>query len=144
MGNVVTRFQNGVTNVGDTSPFAGLRMPDPTLYHTYLDDFDQFVAADWTVTETQAGATQALTAGDGGWLALVNSAGGIGGFIGGLLISTWGGLKTRRIYGVLVPIVVSAIGVIVHVERGSDGVRRIVGFARPVLVDGRLGVEAMT
>ncbi|MFN8484991.1 MAG: MFS transporter [Anaerolineae bacterium] len=46
-------------------------------------------------------------------LALVNSAGGIGGFIGGLLISTWGGLKTRRIYGVLVPIVVSAIGVMV-------------------------------
>lgn len=74
MGNVVTRFQNGVTNVGDTSPFADLRMPDPTLYHTYFDDFDQFVAADWTVTETQAGATQALTAGDGGWLALVNSA----------------------------------------------------------------------
>lgn len=40
--------------------------------------------------------------------------------------------------------VVSAIGVIIHVERGSDGVRRIVGFARPVLIDGRLGVEAMT
>jgi hypothetical protein len=74
MGNTVTRFSNGVTNVGDTSPRAGLRMPDPTLYHTYFNDFDQYVAADWTVTETQAGATQALTSGDGGWLALVNSA----------------------------------------------------------------------
>jgi len=74
MGNTVTRFPGGVTNVGDTAPFADLRMPDPTLYHTYFDDFDQYVAADWVVTETQAGATQALTAGDGGWLALVNSA----------------------------------------------------------------------
>jgi len=74
MGNTVTRFPNGVTNVGEASPRADLRMPDPTLYHTYFNDFDQFVAADWTVTETQAGATQALTSGDGGWLALVNSA----------------------------------------------------------------------
>lgn len=39
--------------------------------------------------------------------------------------------------------VVSAIGVVVHVERGSDGVRRIVGFARPVLDDGRLDVEVL-
>ncbi|MFN8497089.1 MAG: MFS transporter [Anaerolineae bacterium] len=46
-------------------------------------------------------------------LALVNSAGGIGGFVGGLLISTWGGLKTRRIYGVLVPITLSALAVVV-------------------------------
>ncbi len=40
--------------------------------------------------------------------------------------------------------VTSAIGVVVHVERGTDGVRRIAGFARPVLEDGRLGVEAIT
>ncbi len=40
--------------------------------------------------------------------------------------------------------VVSAIGVVVHVERAADGVRRITGFARPVLTDGRLGVEALT
>ncbi|GAA3037034.1 TadA family conjugal transfer-associated ATPase [Microbacterium dextranolyticum] len=40
--------------------------------------------------------------------------------------------------------VVSAIGVVVHVERGPDGVRRIAGFARPVLEDGRLAVEAIT
>lgn len=40
--------------------------------------------------------------------------------------------------------VVSAIGVVVHVERGTDGVRRIAGFARPVLEDGRLGVEVLT
>ncbi len=45
-------------------------------------------------------------------LALINSMGGIGGFVGGLIISTWGGLKTQRIYGVLVPIALSAIAAI--------------------------------
>ncbi len=40
--------------------------------------------------------------------------------------------------------VVSAIGAIVHVERGGDGVRRVAGFARPVLNDGRLGVEELS
>ena len=40
--------------------------------------------------------------------------------------------------------VVSAIGVVIHVDRGPDGTRRITGFARPVLDDGRLDVEAMT
>lgn len=69
-----TRFPNGVTNVAESELFADLRKPDPTIYHEYYNDFDQFVAADWVITETQAGATQALTAGDGGWLALVNSA----------------------------------------------------------------------
>ncbi|MBF4562944.1 TadA family conjugal transfer-associated ATPase [Microbacterium sp. VKM Ac-2870] len=41
--------------------------------------------------------------------------------------------------------VVSAIGVVVHVERGGDGIRRIAGFARPQLDDGgRLRMEALT
>jgi hypothetical protein len=71
---LVTRFPNGVTNVADNSPFADLRMPDPTQYHTYFNDFDTYAAAEWTVTETQAGATQALTNGDGGLLLLTNSA----------------------------------------------------------------------
>jgi len=40
--------------------------------------------------------------------------------------------------------VTSAIGVVIHVERGSDGIRRIAGFARPVVDEGRLGVEVLT
>jgi len=40
--------------------------------------------------------------------------------------------------------VVSAIGVVVHVERAPDGVRRVAGFARPVVDDGRLAVEVLT
>ena len=35
-------------------------------------------------------------------LALVSSAIGVGGIIGGLLISAWGGLKERKIYGVII------------------------------------------
>ena len=74
MANLVTRFPNGVTNVGEDSPFADLAMPAPTLFHTYMEDFDYYTAGDWTVTETQAGATQALADGDGGLLLLTNTA----------------------------------------------------------------------
>ena len=74
MGNTVTRFPGGVANVGDTDLFADLVKPDPTKFHEFFDDFDNYTAGDWVVTETQAGATQALTAGDGGLLLLTNSA----------------------------------------------------------------------
>jgi len=71
---LVTRFPNGVTNVGEDSPFADLAMPAPTQFHTYMEDFDYYTAGDWTVTETDAGATQALTDGDGGLLLITNTA----------------------------------------------------------------------
>lgn len=70
---LVTRFPNGVTNVAENDLFCNLAMPDPTQYHTYFDDFDTYTAAQWTVTETSATATQALADGDGGWLLLTNS-----------------------------------------------------------------------
>jgi hypothetical protein len=60
--------------VGEQSLFAELGQPAATLYHTYFEDFDYYTAANWTVTETQAGATQALTDGDGGLLLLTNTA----------------------------------------------------------------------
>lgn len=69
-----TRFPNGVTNVSDTNIFQAMGQLDPTEFYTYWDDFFSFTAGEWTVTETQAGATQALTAGVGGLLALTNSA----------------------------------------------------------------------
>lgn len=74
MGNLVTRFPNGVTNVADNALFADMVQPDPTKFHTYFNDFDTYTAGDWTVTETDAGATQALTAGDGGLLLVTNTA----------------------------------------------------------------------
>jgi len=75
LGNpMVTRFPNGVTNATENAIFADLTVPDVTKFHTYFNDFDVYTAGDWVVTETQAGATQALTAGDGGLLLLTNSA----------------------------------------------------------------------
>ncbi|MFT4214147.1 MAG: TadA family conjugal transfer-associated ATPase [Microbacterium sp.] len=40
--------------------------------------------------------------------------------------------------------VASAIGAVIHIERGPDGIRRIAGFARPVLDGGRLEMEALS
>lgn len=75
MANLTTtRFPNGLTNVGVDAPFADLKMPAPTLFHTYFEDFDYYVAGDWTVTETDSGATQALADGDGGLLLITNTA----------------------------------------------------------------------
>lgn len=42
-------------------------------------------------------------------LALLGVASGAGGVIGGVLVSTWGGLKHKRVYGVLVPMLVASI-----------------------------------
>ena len=44
-------------------------------------------------------------------LALLASLAGLGGVAGGLFISAWGGLKYRRVYGVIVPLIVSGIAV---------------------------------
>ena len=43
-------------------------------------------------------------------LALLITLAAAGGLTGGVLISTWGGLKTRRIYGVLLPMLIGAAG----------------------------------
>lgn len=70
----VTRFPDGVTNVGDTADMALFGALDPAKYHVWWSDFDTFTAGDWTVTETQGSATQAVNTGaDGGILELVNS-----------------------------------------------------------------------
>lgn len=71
---ITTRFPNGVTNVGEDSLFAAMGQLAPTKFHTFWEDFDYYNASNWTVTETQAGATQALTDGDGGLLLLTNTA----------------------------------------------------------------------
>lgn len=73
--NLVTRFQNGVTNrdVGDI--FNSLKTLDPTRFHAYMEDFDYFLAADWVITTVEAGAgaaTEALTDANGGRLLITN------------------------------------------------------------------------
>lgn len=42
-------------------------------------------------------------------LALLSTLGGLGGLVGGILMSTWGGLKGRRVYGVVVPILIAGV-----------------------------------
>lgn len=55
-------------------PLYDFGMPNPFKYAVLADDFMTYTAAQWTVTETQAGATQAISAGeDGGVLLLTNS-----------------------------------------------------------------------
>lgn len=70
----VTRFPNGVTNIGPNKPLSSFPAPDPTKCHVIFDDFNTYNTANWTVTETQAGATQALTTGNGGLILLTNTA----------------------------------------------------------------------
>ena len=73
-GITVTRLSGGVTNVGETNPLADMGQLDPTKFHTYMEDFDQFLLTDgttaqWTVTAASTG-TAALTAVNGGALLL--------------------------------------------------------------------------
>lgn len=71
----VTRFSGGVNNRPENDIWGGsMPFPDPTIFHIFDEDFDYFLASDWTITETQAGATQALAAGNGGLMLLTNSA----------------------------------------------------------------------
>lgn len=71
---MTTNILGGVTNVAESVTLGSYIAPDPTAAHVWFDDFDAYVAGNWTVTETQAGATQAIVDGDGGILALTNSA----------------------------------------------------------------------
>jgi hypothetical protein len=48
-------------------------LPDPTAWHTYFNDFDTYVAGDWTVTEVGVGS-RALTDINGGALLITNAA----------------------------------------------------------------------
>lgn len=71
---LTTRIPQGVTNAEpfQTMGLAGLL--DPTWAHTYANDFDQYVAADWTLGGTGT-PTAALTAGNGGILTLTTTTG---------------------------------------------------------------------
>lgn len=69
-----SNFPDGVTNANSEAFNGQMAFPDPTLYHTYFNDFDVYTAGDWVVTETGAGGTQALTAGNGGLLLLTTDA----------------------------------------------------------------------
>lgn len=68
-----TRWPNGINNASVGSALQNMVSPDPAKMHQLFDDFDRYLASNWTVTAVGAG-TQALTAGDGGLLLLTNAA----------------------------------------------------------------------
>jgi hypothetical protein len=67
-----SRFTNGLATVPKSAPLGMFGLPDPTEWHTYFNDFDTYVAGDWTVTEVGSG-TRALADGDGGLLLVTNA-----------------------------------------------------------------------
>ena len=72
---MTTHFTSGVTNVGAGSTLGRAKMPVPAKYHTYHNDFDTYLASDWTITTTEGGsgnASEALGDGDGGLLVITN------------------------------------------------------------------------
>lgn len=68
-----TNFPDGFTNANLNSVLASMIADDPALCHTYFNDFDQYVAADW-INSNVGAASVALTAGNGGLLLLTNAA----------------------------------------------------------------------
>lgn len=75
MPQAVSRFQKGATNVGPNHPLFQTPIQDLTKWHYYQNDWEQYVAADWTVTNVGTTPTQALGNTDGGVLLLTTTAG---------------------------------------------------------------------
>lgn len=74
MPDTPTRYPRGVTNHSVTSLFNKLPTPDPSRLHFFLEDFDQFTAAQWVTGGVGTPVAPALVAGDGGIVSIANSA----------------------------------------------------------------------
>ena len=75
---MTTPFTSGVTNVTTDSTLGKLKAPAPHKYHQYFNDFDTYLASDWTITTTEDGtvtASDAIADGYGGVLVITNAAG---------------------------------------------------------------------
>jgi hypothetical protein len=73
-----TRFNHGVTNAGPSDDMYKLGMLDPTKFHVWFDDFDNYAVGQWLATATSAGAGTSAAAPqneDGGVLKITNAAG---------------------------------------------------------------------
>ncbi len=73
-----TNFPNGVTNVGNLNDGSSTTLmtyvaPDPSRTHQWFDDFDDYSASEWIITETGSG-TRAVANADGGILVITNGA----------------------------------------------------------------------
>ena len=79
--NKVTRYGDlqgggGVASETPTGFFSDWALSHPTKYATYFNDFFTYAAGDFTITTVTSGSpTQALTAAQGGVLAITNTTG---------------------------------------------------------------------
>lgn len=69
-----TRFPRGLTNAAPWQTMYAFGAPDPTWGHIDCDDFNKFLATDWTITKVGTGAV-ALLAGLNGLLRVNTTAG---------------------------------------------------------------------
>lgn len=77
MATKPTRHEKGISNVSSTSFWGSFGDMSPTKYHKYFNDFDTYLASDWSITTVEAGAgsaTEAVTEFDGGALLITNDA----------------------------------------------------------------------
>lgn len=68
----MTNFENGVNNRNAADLFGSMGQLDPTKFHTLMEDFDFYLAADWTISGAGAG-TVALNNSLGGQLRLTTA-----------------------------------------------------------------------
>lgn len=66
------RFPKGINNQPSFSPLGDFPVPSPLAAHIYTNDFDDYTAANWTVTSTTG--TTALQAGNGGQVIQTTAA----------------------------------------------------------------------
>lgn len=79
-----TRFPAGVSTQSVTQTLANFPMPDPGKVYVDYHDFDQYVAADWTVTNTTSHQTIGLVTGAGGVFSSVGGGASVTGDIGAI------------------------------------------------------------
>lgn len=69
-----TRFPSGVTNAAKDEPLGNFGLPDPTKWHVWFDDFDNFEADQWVITRVGTTPTEVTISGDNGLLLLTMAA----------------------------------------------------------------------
>jgi hypothetical protein len=68
------RYPQGLTNAAKSSTLWAFGSIDPTKYHVWFDDFDNFEADQWVITRVGTTPTEAIANADGGRLLLTMAA----------------------------------------------------------------------
>ena len=79
-----TRFPAGVSTQAVGSTLGQFPLPDPTDISVDFEDFFQYVANDWTVTNTTSYQTIGLVTGNGGIISTTGGASSVTGNIGAI------------------------------------------------------------